>query len=165
MSFRSFLPSLWASNSNNVADPIVSLRQEIDRAFESFGKGLPSITMPTVNWPQEAMAPKINVVQRDRMVEITAELPGVELKDVELLVDGDVLTIKGEKKVEKEDKTEERHVFECSYGSFARSIRLPFDVDSKNVKADFKNGVLSVTIPVPETAQTKAQKVEINAAA
>jgi HSP20 family protein len=165
MSFRSFLPSLWASNSNGAMDPITSLRQEIDRAFESFGKSLPSVTLPSVTWPQETATPKVNVVQKDKTVEITAELPGVELKDVELLVDDDVLTIKGEKKVEKEDKTAERHVFECSYGSFARSIQLPFDVEPKSVKADFKNGVLTVTIPVPATAQAKTQKVEIKAAA
>jgi HSP20 family protein len=165
MSFRSFLPNLWASNSNGGADPITSLRQEIDRAFESFGKSLPSVTMPSVTWPQEAVTPKINVVQKDKTVEIMAELPGVDLKDVELLVDGDILTIKGEKKLEKEDKTAERHVYECSYGTFARSIQLPFDVEPKSVMADFKNGVLTVAIPVPATAQTKAQKVEIKSAA
>ncbi len=64
----------------------------------------------------------------------------------------------GEKKLEKEDKTAERHVYECSYGTFARSIQLPFDVEPKSVKADFKNGVLTVAIPVPATAQTKAQR-------
>jgi HSP20 family protein len=98
-------------------------------------------------------------------MEITAELPGVELKDVELLVDDDVLTIKGEKKVEKEDKSSERHVFECAYGSFVLSIQLPFDVDSKSVSADFKNGVVTVTIPIPETVQSKTHKVEIKSAA
>jgi HSP20 family protein len=160
MSFRSFLPSLWASNSNGATDPITSLRHEIDRAFDSFGKALPSVT-----WPQDTATPRINVVQKDKTVEITAELPGVEIKDVELLVDEDILTIKGEKKVESEDKTAERHVFECSYGAFARSIQLPFDVEPKSVKADFKNGVLTVTVPVPATVQNKAQKVEIKAAA
>jgi HSP20 family protein len=165
MNFRSYIPNLWASNSNGGADPILSLRQEIDRAFDSFGKSLPSVTLPSVTWPQEAVTPKINVVQNDKSVEITAELPGVELNDVELLVDDDILTIKGEKKVEEEDKSSERHVFECAYGSFVRSIQLPFDVDSKSVSADFKNGVLAVTIPIPATVQSKTHKVEIKSAA
>ncbi|MGL4636136.1 MAG: Hsp20/alpha crystallin family protein [Beijerinckiaceae bacterium] len=165
MSFRSFLPSLWASNTNGTTDPINNLRQEIDRAFESFGKSLPSLTLPSVTWQQEAIAPKINIVQKDKTLEITAELPGVELQDVELLVEDDMLTIKGNKKVEKEDKTAERHVFECAYGSFSRSVQLPFEVEPEVVKADFKNGVLTISIPVPAIAEAKAQKVEIKAAA
>jgi HSP20 family protein len=159
MTIKSFLPSLWHSNANG-PDAFQALRQEIDRAFESFGRGLPS-----VSWPTEAVLPKVNVTQNDKTMSVTAELPGVDLKDVELLIDDDVLTIKGEKKAEKEEKDGERHVYERSYGSFSRSIQLPFDADPKAVTAAFRNGVLTVDIPIPADVQPKARKVEIKAAA
>jgi HSP20 family protein len=159
MSIRSFLPALWPINGNGGQDPLASLRQEVDRVFESFGRALPSVT-----WPQEAVIPRVNVTKKDKLLEVTAELPGVEIKDVELLVDDDILTIKGEKMREKEDKSEEHHVHECSYGAFSRSIPLPFKVDPKDVSAAFKNGVLTVTIAVPAQIQPKANKVEIKAA-
>ncbi|MGL5117157.1 MAG: Hsp20/alpha crystallin family protein [Beijerinckiaceae bacterium] len=159
MNMRSLLPSLWHSN-NNHPDALQALRQEIDRTFDSFARGLPS-----VSWPADAVVPKVNVTQNEKMVSITAELPGVDLKEVELLVDDDLLTIKGEKKAEKEEKDAERHVFECSYGAFTRTIQLPFDVDANTVNAAFKNGILTVTIPVPANVQPRARKVEIKAAA
>ncbi len=164
MTLRSLLPgaftsSLFSPANNGTTDPFSNLRQEVDRVFESFGKAVPSL-----NWSNGVIAPKINLVRKDKIMEVTAELPGVDIKDVELLVDEDVLTIKGEKKSEKEDKTIERQVYECSYGSFARSIQLPFDIDSKKVEAAFKNGILTVTIPVPAEIQAKAQKIQITSA-
>ncbi|MBN8534397.1 MAG: Hsp20/alpha crystallin family protein [Rhizobiales bacterium] len=159
MNMRSLLPGLWPQG-NGLSDPIAALRQEVDRAFESFGRSIPSLS-----WPQDATAPKINVTQKDKVLEVTAELPGVDIKDVELLVDDDVLTIRGEKRQEKEDKSAERHVYECSYGTFFRTIPLPFDADPKSVSAAFKNGVLTVSIPIPPEVQPKAQRVEIRQAA
>jgi HSP20 family protein len=160
MSIRSLLPTLWPSSGNGAHDPFMALRHEVDRAFESFGRSLPSVT-----WPQDAVVPRVNVTRKDKMLEVTAELPGVELKDVELLVDNDMLTIKGEKRHEKEDKSEERHLYECSYGAFSRTIPLPFEVEPKSVTAAFKNGVLTVSIPVPADVHPKAKRVEIKAAA
>lgn len=160
MSIRSLLPTLWPAGSNGSHDPFSALRHEVDRAFESFGRSLPAVT-----WPQDAVMPRVNVTQKDKTLEVTAELPGVDLKDVELLVDDDVLTIKGEKKHEKEDTSAERHLYECSYGGFSRSITLPFKADAKSIIAAFKNGVLTVTIPVPANARAKAQRIEIKPAA
>ena len=160
MSLRSLLPTLWPASSNGSNDPFNALRQEIDRAFESFGRSLPAVT-----WSQDVVVPRVNVIQKDSVLEVTAELPGIDMKDVELLVNDDVLTIKGEKKHEKEDKSAERYLYECSYGTFARSIPLPFEADAKSVAAAFKNGVLTVTIPVPAEAQPKAKRIEIRPAA
>jgi HSP20 family protein len=160
MSIRSFFPALWPASHNGSPDPFMSLRHEIDRAFESFGRTLPSVT-----WPHEAVVPRINVTRKDTLFQVKAELPGVEIKDVELLVDDEVLTIRGEKKSEVEDKTEERHIFECAYGAFTRTIPLPFSAKPRDVSAAFKNGVLTVTIPIPADVQPKAKKVEIQAAA
>jgi HSP20 family protein len=160
MTLQSLMPTLWSRNGLGQTDPFAALRQEIDRAFESFGRALPSPT-----WGREAAMPRVNVTRNEKALTVTAELPGVELKDVELLVDGDMLTIKGEKTSEREDKTAERQLYECTHGAFSRTIPLPFDADPKAVSADFKNGVLKVTIAVPADAQPKAKKVEIKAAA
>jgi HSP20 family protein len=159
MSIRSLLPTLWPASSNGSHDPVTALRNEVDRAFESFGRSLPAVT-----WPQEAVMPRVNVTQKDKTLEVTAELPGVDLKDVEVLVEDDVLTIKGEKKHETEDKSAERHLYECSYGAFSRAIALPFDADPKSITAAFRNGVLTVTIAVPADAKPKAQRIEIRPA-
>ena len=159
MNKRSLLSGLWP-HGNGSSDPFMALRQEVDRAFESFGRSLPSLT-----WPQDTASPRINVTQKDKMFEVTAELPGVVIKDVELLVDGDMLTIRGEKRQEKEENSAERYVYECSYGAFSRTIPMPFEADSKGVSAAFRNGVLTVSIPFPADAQPKAKRVEIKAAA
>lgn len=160
MSFKSLLPSIWTAGGNGSQDPLSALRMEVDRAFESFGRALPLVT-----WSQDAVVPRVNVTRKDKILEVTAELPGVDLKDVELLVDDDVLTIRGEKKHEKEDKNAERHLYECSYGAFSRSVGLPFAADPKSIAAAFKNGVLTVTIPVPANVQPKASRIEIRPAA
>jgi len=80
-------------------------------------------------------------------VRICAELPGVRQDDVEVSMDDDVLTIRGEKKLERKDEKENYHFMERSYGTFQRSLRLPFPVDPNQVQADFNNGVLTVTLP------------------
>ena len=160
MNVKSLIPSLWGRSESNIPDPFFSLRQEIDRVFDQFGRS--SLDLP---WFRGVAFPKINVTEKDKMIEITAELPGVDLKDVELLTDGDVLTIKGEKRREKEEQGHQRHLYECSYGSFERSIQLPFEVVEKDVDAKFKNGVLTVAIPVPGSAKADVKKIEVKAAA
>ena len=109
------------------------------------------------------MTPTIDVTETDREIEITAELPGLEEKDVEVNVAENLLTIRGEKKAEKEDKSKNYHVVERAYGAFARSIALPDGVDPDAIKATIAKGVLKVTVPKPAPAQAK--KVEIKAAA
>ena len=96
-------------------------------------------------------------------MKVTAELPGVDEKDVEVTLTDDLLTIKGEKKREQEKKEEAYHAVERSYGSFARSLRLPFAVDQSKVDAKFKKGVLTITMPKPPEAQKSAKKIEIKA--
>lgn len=158
MNMRSLLPNVWQP-ANGSSDLLSALRQEIDRAFESFGRSLPGM-----DWPKAAPMPKINVTQKDKALVVTAELPGVDSKDVDVLVDRDMLTIRGEKKQEKEDKSGERHVFECTYGAFSRVIPLPFEAEAKGVSAAFKNGVLTVSISIPAEAQPRAKRIEIKPA-
>jgi HSP20 family protein len=92
---------------------------------------------------------------------IKAELPGLEAKDLDVSVSGDVLTIKGEKEHEKEEKDEQRHVIERSYGAFVRMVRLPAPVAQDQIKASFKNGVLTISLPKTEEAKQKAIPVTV----
>lgn len=154
---KSLLPNLWG---NDARDPFKSLREEIDQAFESFGKTLPAgfkaFAAPKL--------PAVDVAETADALEVTAELPGVEEKDIELTVSPGVLTIRGEKKSEHEKTEKDMHVVERAYGSFSRAVPLPFDPDPKAVEATFKNGVLKVHLPKPAEAKKPVEKIAIKPA-
>jgi HSP20 family protein len=161
------LPSLWGSRrqrgelarGGDVWEPFASLRRDMERVFEDFSRdfswGLPA-TAGT------AVAPRIDVSETDSEIKIEAEMPGVEEKDVEVVLSNGRLTIKGEKKQEKEEKKKDYHLVERSYGSFARSISLPFEADPGHVKASFAKGVLTVTVPKPPEVKAKEKKISIS---
>jgi HSP20 family protein len=109
--------------------------------------------------------PAIDVTETGNEIQITAELPGLERKDVDILLEDDILTIRGEKKVEskEEDKSKNYHVSERSYGAFYRVIQLPPGVDPGKIQATMSKGVLKVTIPKPAGVQPK--KIEVKEAA
>jgi HSP20 family protein len=160
------LPSLWRSRraggevlpSREIWEPFGSLRRDMERVFEDFsrdfGWGLPAAA-------GAGMAPRVDVSETDTELKIEAELPGVEEKDVEVVLSEGRLTIKGEKKQEKEEKKKDYHMVERSYGSFARSIALPFQADPDKVKATFAKGVLNVTVPKPPEVKAKEKKIAI----
>ena len=158
MSMRSLLPSLWGHPDEK--DPFRSLQTEIDRVFNDFNRGmrLPGLTETATG---TRLAPRIDVSETNGTVEVTAELPGVAEEDVDVTLTDDLLTIKGEKKSETEDTQKNYHVVERSYGAFQRSIRLPFEVDPKQVDARFEKGVLKVVLPKPPEVEAKSQKIEI----
>jgi HSP20 family protein len=108
--------------------------------------------------------PTVDVKESEKEFIIKAELPGVEEKDVEVTVTDNVVTIKGEKKEEKEDKGKNYYYMERSYGSFNRVIPLTEEIESDKAEASFKNGVLNITIPKSQTAKAKGTKVPIKAA-
>jgi HSP20 family protein len=137
-------------------EDLSTLRREMDRLFERFlGEPL-GLERPTGLW-----TPQTDVTETKDSVSITAELPGLEAKDVEVSVSGDMLTIKGEKKQEKEEKDEHRHMVERTYGDFSRMVRLPAPVAADKIKATFKNGVLTVTLPKTEEAKPKSIPVTV----
>jgi HSP20 family protein len=138
-------------------DPFTAFRREMDRLFESFGRDLV--------WPggESRVAPSIDVSETENELRIEADLPGVEEKDVDVTVSDNVLTIKGEKKAEKTEKQKDFHMVERSYGSFSRSLTLPFAADPSKAKATFKNGVLSISLPKPPEIKAKAKKIAISA--
>jgi HSP20 family protein len=131
--------------------------------FNRFEGGMPSLLgrMPGGAW--SGSWPSLEVHAADGEVRVSAELPGMDEKDVEVLVDNDVLTIRGEKKSEHEDQG--RRFSERYYGRFERAIALPFEVDEEKAEASFKNGVLTVTLPKSATAKDTAKRIAINAPA
>jgi len=141
--------------------PLGTLRREMDRLFDEFG---------TSRWPvpgaMRLMAemppiPAMDLVESDGTYEITAELPGIDVKDVDLKITGDLLILKGEKREESERNDNDRHVSERRYGSFQRSLRLPPDADADKIEATCANGVLKITLPKSESAKEREKKIEI----
>lgn len=150
--------------------PFESLRKEIDRVFEDFGddfwrRPFRSLAGFERTWPSRlAATPLADVSETDKAYEITAELPGLDEKDIEVNVAHGRLTIKGEKKEEKEEEKKDYYVCERRYGSFERYFDLPEGVDADKIEATFKNGVLKVTLPKTAEAQKPAKKVLVKAA-
>jgi HSP20 family protein len=139
-----------------------SLHREIDRLFDDLTRGgYGTLASPA----QTNLMPSIDVTETDKEIEITAELPGLERKDVDISIEDDLLTIRGEKKVEtkEEDKDKNYHVSERSYGVFYRVIQLPPGVDPASIQAVMSKGVLKLTIPKPAKAEPK--KIEVKDAA
>ena len=132
---------------------------EIDRLFEDFSRGFPT----TAGNGATALMPSMDVTETDKEIEITAELPGLEEKDVQINIADNILTIRGEKKAEKEQKDKNYRLVERSYGSFERTLELPEGVNADAIKASISKGLLKVTVPKP--APTQAKKIEVKSAA
>ena len=108
--------------------------------------------------------PAVDIAESEKAYEITAELPGMDEKNIEVKVTDGSLTIKGEKQEEKEEKEKDYYLQERRYGSFERSFELPESVDPDKIEASFKKGVLTVTLPKKAEAQKPAKKIEVKAA-
>jgi HSP20 family protein len=158
---RTSVPSLMPGEE---VSPFMTLHREMNRLFDDmlsrFDPGMPSLVGRTPGWAGAGW-PSVEVNATDNEVRVSAELPGMDEKDIEVLVDNDVLTIRGEKKSETEDK--DRRFSERYYGRFERSLALPFEVDEEKAEASFKNGVLTVTIPKSATAKDTAKRIAVNA--
>ena len=150
--------------------PFVSLRREIDRLFEDFDRDFWGFPFHRSGfdvepfWRREltwAATPAVDVTESGTAYEITAELPGLDEKNIEVkLANGD-LTIKGEKQEEKEEKKKDYYVHERHFGSFERHFALPDGVDIDKIEASFKNGVLTVKLPKKAEAIKPAKKIEV----
>jgi HSP20 family protein len=118
------------------------LKREMDRLFERFFES-PWTEVPALgDW-----TPALDVSEGKDAITVKAELPGVDGKDIAVSLEGDMLTIKGEKEQKKEEKDERQHRLERSWGAFMRSVQLPAPVDGSKVTAAFKNGVITITLP------------------
>ncbi|MEJ2070969.1 MAG: Hsp20/alpha crystallin family protein [Syntrophobacterales bacterium] len=132
------------------------LRNEMDRLWdEYFGAGRRAFRLE-----EEAWLPAVDVSETGDKITVKAEIPGMEAKDIEISMVGDTLTIKGEKKAETEEKDENYHMVERTYGSFSRAMKLPAVVDAEKVEATYKNGVLTVVLPKMEEVKPKAIEIK-----
>lgn len=123
-----------------------------DRFFEDF-------QLPRVLSEEREWVPAFDVSETEKELIVKAEVPGMDKKDIHINLSEGLLTIKGEKKQEKEDKNENYHCVERRYGTFTRTMRLPFEVEADKVDATYKHGVLKLTLPKSEPA--KAKEIEI----
>jgi len=152
--------SRWGADT----DPFMAMRHEMSRLFgDAFGGlGLPTLFGAALGgMPAQTLAPQMDVSETEREIHVTAELPGIDPKDVEVMLADDRLTIRGEVRSERDEKDRNYHVMERSQGSFSRSIRLPFAADPSQVKAEFKNGVLTLTIQKPKEVLEKQHRIEV----
>lgn len=140
--------------------PLSVLRREMDRLFEDFGMRFFDVG----SFGNGRFLPEADYAETDKDIVVTAELPGVDPKDVEVTLANDVLTIRGEKKSERNEKKEQYQFAERSYGAFERSISVPSGIDANKVDAKFDKGVLKVTLPKPAELQAKRQKIEVKPA-
>jgi HSP20 family protein len=153
--------------------PFESLRREVDRLFEDFDRG--SWRAPFTRsvfdiepfwrreWPALSM-PAVDIVEHEKDYQISAEVPGMDAGDLEIKLSNGTLTIRGEKKEEKEEKKKNSYLSERHYGSFERSFRVPEGVDADKIEASFKNGVLTVSLPKTAEAQNQEKKITVKAA-
>lgn len=130
------------------ADPFYAMQRDMDRLFdELFGKGTGLRPFGWADESLDAFSLRINVVEGEKEISVSAELPGMDSRDVDIRYSNGVLTISGEKRQEKEEKGKTYYRTERSYGSFTRSVQLPCEVDVDKVDATFKNGILRVSLP------------------
>ena len=137
---------------------LLSIRDEVNRLFDNFFTGVPERRRDLL---EGEWAPSVDIAETDNDVVVTAELPGVKQDDVDITIADDVLTLKGEKKEEKEVKEKNYHRIERSYGSFQRSVSLPAGVQADKAKATYKDGVLHITVPKAEEAKPKQIKIDV----
>jgi HSP20 family protein len=139
-------------------NPFALLRREMDSLFDNFFRGF---DLEPFESRMAALSPKVDVTENDKEIKISAELPGMDEKDIDVSLQNDMLTIKGEKKEEKEDKGKDYYRMERSYGSFSRTIPLPVEVETDKVEARFKKGVLNITLPKTARAVAETKKIAV----
>ena len=139
-------------------DPFRSLQQRINRMFED-GFGLAPVSEDT--WSLSAWSPACDVYETENAIVVKAELPEVKKDDVHVSIENNVLTIRGERKFSEETSRENYHRVERAYGEFVRSFALPATLDSTNISAEFKDGVLRVSLPKREEAKPKQIEITV----
>jgi HSP20 family protein len=154
------MPTAW--------QPFEALQNEMDRVFEGFRRGFPFgnrfldlVPLRRQELDFDVPSPAVDVFEKNGAYQISAELPGMDEKNIEVKVADDVLTIKGEKEEEKEEKDKNYYMSERRYGSFQRSFQLPAGVDQSKIDASFQKGVLTVTLPKSPEAQKNEKKIAV----
>lgn len=162
-------PQSGAGSQDWYTGTLDQLRHRVDRLFEDFagGIGLPWRSSTDLDPFRgfgnvfETRVPSVDFVEKDDAFTVTAEMPGMTDKDIDVSVSDDTLTIKGEKKEEREEKDKHYFLSERRYGSFQRSFRLPASVDRDSIDAQFENGVLTVSLPKSREAKARQKKIAV----
>ena len=160
MNMRALLP--FRRESGNFRPPMTvfdTLQNEVDRLFDEFSRGFGSANALS---PAADLIPNMDVMETDKQIELTVELPGLQQKDVDISFSDNMLTLSGEKKIEQEREEKNARVMERAYGRFFRSFQLPQGVDPSAIEATMENGVLKVVIPKPE--RMDARRIEVKPA-
>lgn len=149
-------PNLYRDDDRN---PFLSLHRDMNRLFDDVFRSFDS-RLPTLgSFGSFGSWPSVEISETEKEIRVTAEVPGLEENDIEVLLDQDVLTLRGEKRSETEDK--DRQFSERYYGRFERRIPLGVKVEEDRIDARFKNGVLTVVLPKSETAQSQVKRIAI----
>jgi len=163
MEIKDLIP--WARRENvpesksDDQNPIARLQREMNRVFEGFWN-----RAGDMDWPWGRGEARSDVVEIKDAVEVSIELPGMDMKDIDVTVTDDMLTIKGEKKVERQEDKKGYYLSERSYGAIYRTIPLPPGVDGAKAEASFRNGVLTIRLPQTPEAQARVKRVEVKSA-
>lgn len=163
---KNWLPSVWRRSEPSLQtetdNPFYALQREMSRVFDDFSRSF-DLAPFGGETGRGTFYPSIDVKEGEKEVAVKAELPGMEEKDIEVSLAQNSLTIRGEKREEKEDKGKDYWHRETSYGSFSRTIPLPEGIDTEKADARFKNGVLTVSLPKLEASILKNKKIAIKA--
>ena len=167
MSVRDLIPWGRSSNGNKAPtlyrggeqSPFLALHREMNRLFDDFFRDFDS-RLPAIGSSSNFMGwPSVEISEDDRNIKVTAEVPGLEEKDIEVLLDDGVLTLRGEKRSETEDK--DRQFSERYYGRFERLIPVGPEIEGDKVDAAFRNGVLTVTLPKTAKAKSQVKRIPV----
>ncbi|MEK7486550.1 MAG: Hsp20/alpha crystallin family protein [Planctomycetota bacterium] len=139
--------------------PFYSMQKEMNSLFDNFFNGFDLAPSNTLDIGK--FSPSVDMTETEKEYKVSAELPGMDEKNVDLSIDENSITIKGEKKAEKEEKQKNYYMKETSYGSFQRILPLPNDVDRDKIVATFKKGVLSLVLPKTIESKNSVRKIEI----
>jgi HSP20 family protein len=139
-------------------NPFAMMQREMNRVFDSFNRNWGLGAFPEFTG---SFMPRLDVTEDAKAFTVTAELPGMSEKEIDLSLSGDTLTIRGEKKEEKEEKNKSYYYSERFYGTFMRSIPLPRQVETDKVSASFKKGVLTITLPKAAAAMESTKKIDV----
>jgi HSP20 family protein len=146
------------SSAPDDVNPLMSLRNDLDSIFDNFLRGY---SLEPFEGSMPVFNPSIDITDTDKEIKVTAELPGIDEKDIDVSICKDTLTIRGEKKEESQQKGKDYHRVERSYGSFSRTIQLPVEIESDKISAQLEKGVLTVTLPKSAKIVENTKKIQV----
>jgi|SRR5208283_3082316 len=160
MEIRNLVPfgKRSAAVKHDDENPFSLLRREMDSLFDNFFRGF---DLEPFERRLGSFSPRVDVTENDEQIKVSVELPGLDEKDIDISLNKDALTIRGEKTEEKEHKRRDYYRMERSYGSFSRMIPLPVEIETDKAEATFKKGVLSITLPKTSKAVAETKKIAV----